>query len=103
MLHFGKILNLIKHIQYLFTGSLLLELLDHKDVVQDLHFASDNSLRLLSASRDGTIKLWEFDEQGDCNMYRTLKTNSKHVFGCRWSPDTKYIAAVGSFKMVGAS
>ncbi|PVD31542.1 hypothetical protein C0Q70_06955 [Pomacea canaliculata] len=82
------------------TGSLLLELIDHKDVVRDMHFATDDSLRLVSASLDGYIKLWEFDEKGDCNLYRSLKSNTKHVFGCRWSPNMKFIAAVGSTKVV---
>ena len=85
-----------------FAGVLLLEILDHKDIVRDLHFTRDDSLRLVSASQDGTLKLWEFDEQGDCNLYLTIKTNSKHTFGCRWSPNGKYLAAVGSFKMVSS-
>ena len=79
---------------------LLLEILDHKDIVHDLHFTQDGNLSLASASRDGTVKLWEFDEQGDCNLFLTIKTNAKHAFGCRWSPNRRYLAAVGSFKTV---
>ncbi|XP_076453336.1 WD repeat and SOCS box-containing protein 1-like isoform X2 [Babylonia areolata] len=78
------------------SGRLLLEILDHKEIVHDLHFAQDDSLCLASASRDGTVKLWEFDENGDCNMYLTLRTNTRHAFSCRWSPDRRYVAAVGS-------
>ncbi|KAL8610872.1 hypothetical protein ACOMHN_056727 [Nucella lapillus] len=80
------------------TGKLLVEILDHKDIVHDLHFAQDDCLCLTSASQDGTVKLWEFDENGDCNMYLTIRTNAKHTFSCQWSPDRKYVAAAGSFK-----
>ena len=39
------------------SGKLLLELTDHSKPVTDLAFAPDGSLRLSSASRDGTIKV----------------------------------------------
>ena len=81
----------------------MVEILDHKDIVHDLHFSEDDSLRLASASRDGSVKLWEFDEQGDCNLYLTIKTNATHTYSCRWSPDRKYVAAVGSIKAVSFS
>lgn len=80
------------------SGLLLCELLDHKEIVGCLHFAQDNSLRLASAAKDGFVKLWEFDKQGDCNLYLTLKTNTKHAFCCRWSPDMKHMAVTGSLK-----
>ena len=35
-----------------------MELVDHKDVIRDLKFAPDGSLRLVSASRDGTLKVY---------------------------------------------
>ncbi|KAK7087798.1 WD repeat and SOCS box-containing protein 1-like isoform X1 [Littorina saxatilis] len=81
------------------TGALLLEIMDHKDIVHDLHFTHDGTLGLASASRDGSVKLWEFDEQGDCNLYLTIKTNTNHAFCCRWSPNRNYVAVVGSIKM----
>ena len=34
----------------------MLELLDHREVIRDLKFAPDGSMRLLSASRDGSLK-----------------------------------------------
>ena len=32
-------------------------LMDHKDVVRDLSFSPDNTQTLVSASRDGTLKV----------------------------------------------
>lgn len=81
-----------------FTGKLLMELVDHKDVVRDLAFAPDHSLRLVSASRDMTLKVWELRNDG--NMVKTLKGHTKWVFACKWSPDAKYVASVGSGKKV---
>ncbi|KAK6190759.1 hypothetical protein SNE40_002553 [Patella caerulea] len=78
------------------SGSLLMVLFDHKDVISSLNFAPDFSLFLVSASHDGTLKLWDLNDDG--NMYQTLRPHSKRLHGCRWSPDRKYIACVGDFK-----
>ncbi|GAB6033722.1 WD repeat and SOCS box-containing protein 1 [Chamberlinius hualienensis] len=80
------------------TGKLLMELVDHKDVIRDLSFAPDHSLRLVSASRDMTLKVWELRNDG--NMVKTLRGHMKWVFACKWSPDAKYVASVGSGKQV---
>lgn len=80
------------------TGQLMLELLDHKEVIRDLKFAPDRSLRLASASRDGTIKCWDLDDDG--NMYKTLKADSKWLYSCTWSPDAKMLVSVGDSKSV---
>ncbi|XP_067680259.1 WD repeat and SOCS box-containing protein 1-like [Haliotis asinina] len=80
------------------TGHLLLELLDHKDVVRDIDFAPDGSLHLASASRDGTLKLWDLNMDG--NMYRTLRPQCKWVYSCSWSPNKKFIASSGNYKCV---
>ncbi|KAK8721685.1 hypothetical protein OTU49_012509 [Cherax quadricarinatus] len=40
-----------------YTGKLLLELTDHMKPVTDLAFAPDGSLRLVSASKDSTVKV----------------------------------------------
>ena len=39
------------------TGTLLLELMDHRGAVRDIQFAPDDSLRLVSASADKTLKV----------------------------------------------
>ncbi|XP_048733692.2 WD repeat and SOCS box-containing protein 1-like isoform X2 [Ostrea edulis] len=79
------------------TGNLLLELLDHKDVVREISFAPDGSLIMASAARDGTVKLWDLTDDG--NMYQTLRTGAKWNNCCRWSHNGKYLACVGSNKV----
>lgn len=80
------------------TGQLKLELSDHNTIVSDLRFAPDGSLRLISGSHDGTIKVWDIDDDG--NMTKTIRTIYHKVFGCCWSPDAKYMVAVGDHKSV---
>ncbi|ESO82429.1 hypothetical protein LOTGIDRAFT_198013 [Lottia gigantea] len=80
------------------TGLFLMVLFDHKDTISSLHFAPDSSMSLLSASHDGTLKLWDLNDDG--NMFQTLRPQNKRLHGCRWSPNTKYIASVGDFKSV---
>ena len=81
-------------------GTLMLELVDHRDVIRDLKFAPDESIRLLSASRDGTLKLWELEDDG--NMSKTLKGNSGWVYTCAWSPDAKIVCSAGERKSVSS-
>lgn len=76
-----------------------MELLDHKDVVREISFAPDGSLIMASAARDGTVKLWDLTDDG--NMYQTLRTGAKWNNCCRWSHNGKYLACVGSNKVVG--
>lgn len=83
------------------TGNLLIELLDHKDVVRGISFAQDGSLLMASAARDGTVKLWDLKDDG--NMYCTLRTGAKWNNSCKWSYNCTFLAAVGSNKMVGIS
>ncbi|KAK3084253.1 hypothetical protein FSP39_010709, partial [Pinctada imbricata] len=80
------------------TGNLMLELLDHKDVVRSLNFCPNGNLNLASASCDGTLKLWDLDDDG--NMYKTLRPGSKWIFSCRWSHDGKMLVATGANKLV---
>lgn len=80
------------------TGNLMIELLDHRDTVRCLDFTKDGSLQLLSASRDGTLKLWDLHNEG--NMYSTFKSPPTMFYGCRFSPNGLFIAAVGSCKLV---
>lgn len=79
------------------TGNLLIELLDHKDVVRGISFAQDGSLLMASAARDGTVKLWDLKDDG--NMYCTLRTGAKWNNSCKWSYNCTFLAAVGSNKM----
>lgn len=79
------------------TGNLIIELLDHKDVVRGIDFGPDGSLLMASAARDGTIKLWDLKDDG--NMYHTLRTGAKWNNCCKWSHNCEYLAAVGSNKV----
>lgn len=45
---------------------LLLNLVDHTDVVRDLTFAPDGSLMLVSASTDKTLRVWDLKDDGTC-------------------------------------
>ena len=76
----------------------MFELLDHVKLVRDLKFAPDGSMRLVSAARDGTLKLWDLLDDG--NMFKTLTTNSKWMYSCAWSPDAKMLASAGDLKSV---
>ncbi|KAL5016859.1 hypothetical protein ScPMuIL_006448 [Solemya velum] len=80
------------------TGALLMELLDHKDVVRSLSFSPDGSLILVSGSRDGTLKLWDLNDDG--NMTKTLRGDAGWIFDCQWSPNCKFLASVGNKKSV---
>ncbi|XP_013787389.1 WD repeat and SOCS box-containing protein 1-like isoform X2 [Limulus polyphemus] len=77
----------------IFTGHLILELMDHRSVVTDLAFAPNGSLILASVSQDATIKFWDLNDDG--NMFKTLKMNGKSVNSCAWSPDARMLATVG--------
>ncbi|BFZ12479.1 hypothetical protein BsWGS_15518 [Bradybaena similaris] len=82
-----------------FTGALIIDLLDHRDAVRCLDFTKDGTLQLLSASHDGSLKLWDLPNEG--NLYTTFKSPTcKSVCGCCFSPNAHFIAAVGSCKMV---
>lgn len=80
------------------TGCLKVELIDHTGIISDLSFAPDGSLCLVSASHDSTLKIWDFEEEG--NLIKTLKAKAKIVFGCAWSPNSKMLASVGDRKTV---
>lgn len=71
---------------------------DHRDIVKSLDFAPDGSLNLLSASRDGTVKFWDLNDDG--NMYKSVRANTKWVYDAKWSPKCDKVASVGSDKSV---
>lgn len=86
----------------------MLELVDHTDVIRDLNFAPDTSLRLVSASRDGTLRVWQLHNgrlNGSVSSQRAavhLLTGgqSKWMYGCSWSPDANLLASVGDNRSV---
>jgi len=80
-----------------FTGFVVVKLLDHKDTVRGLDFSKDGSLQLLSGARDGTLKLWDLNNEG--NMFYSCKVRTK-VNSCKYSPNGKFISAVGTNRMV---
>ena len=74
-------------------------LVDHTGAICDTQFAPDGSLRLLSASMDGSLKLWDIEDDG--NMSHTFRIkSSKAMMGCTWSPDSKMICGVGEPRSV---
>jgi len=86
----------------------LLELVDHTDVIRDLNFAPDASLRLVSASRDGTLRVWQLRD-GRINgsvtgqratVHSLVGVQSKWMYGCSWSPDANLLASVGDNRSV---
>uniref|UniRef100_H3BD06 WD repeat and SOCS box-containing protein 1 n=1 Tax=Latimeria chalumnae TaxID=7897 RepID=H3BD06_LATCH len=81
-----------------YTGKLLLNLMDHTEVVRDLTFAPDGSLILVSASRDKTLRVWDLKDDG--NMAKVLKGHQSWVYSCSFSPDSSILCSVGAGKAV---
>uniref|UniRef100_A0A2K6F6Q8 Anaphase-promoting complex subunit 4 WD40 domain-containing protein n=1 Tax=Propithecus coquereli TaxID=379532 RepID=A0A2K6F6Q8_PROCO len=73
-------------------GKLLLNLVDHTEVVRDLTFTPDGSLILISASRDKTLN--------DGNMMKVLRGHQNWVYSCAFSPDSSMLCSVGARKAV---
>ncbi|KAM9801483.1 WD repeat and SOCS box-containing protein 1 [Neosynchiropus ocellatus] len=81
-----------------YSGKLLLNLMDHTDVVRDLTFAPDGSLMLVSASRDKTLRVWDLKDDG--NMVKVLWGHLHWVYCCAFSPDSSILCSVGAGKAV---
>ncbi|KAG8451955.1 hypothetical protein GDO86_003951 [Hymenochirus boettgeri] len=81
-----------------YTGKLLLNLMDHTEVVRDLTFAPDGSLILVSASRDKTLRVWDLKDDG--NMTKVLRGHQNWVYCCAFSPDSSILCSVGAGKSV---
>lgn len=84
-----------------YTGKLLLNLVDHVEVVRDLTFAPDGSLILVSASRDKTLRVWDLKDDG--NMMKVLRGHQNWVYSCAFSPDSSMLCSVGASKAVVAA
>lgn len=80
------------------NGKLLLELMDHRGPVKALAYAPDGSLRLVSASADRTLKVWDLADDG--NMTKTIHALGRDVQWCVWAPDAKVLASAGAGKIV---
>lgn len=81
-----------------YTGKLLLNLMDHADVVRDLTFAPDGSLMLVSASKDNTLRVWDLKDDG--NMVKVLRGHPGWVYCSAYSPNSSMLCSVGSLKAV---
>ncbi|ETE69779.1 WD repeat and SOCS box-containing protein 1 [Ophiophagus hannah] len=81
-----------------YTGKLLLNLMDHTEVVRHLTFAPDGSLVLVSASRDKTLRVWDLKDDG--NMMKVLRGHPNWVYSCAFSPDSSILCSVGTNKTV---
>ncbi|XP_044141014.1 WD repeat and SOCS box-containing protein 1 [Bufo gargarizans] len=81
-----------------YTGKLLLNLMDHTEIVRDLTFAPDGSLKLVSASRDKTLRVWDLKDDG--NMMKVLRGHQHWVYCCTFSPDSLMLCSVGAGKAV---
>uniref|UniRef100_A0A673XKY4 WD repeat and SOCS box-containing protein 1 n=1 Tax=Salmo trutta TaxID=8032 RepID=A0A673XKY4_SALTR len=81
-----------------YTGKLLLNLMDHTDIVRDLTFAPDGSLMLVSASRDKTLRVWDLKDDG--NMVKVLRSHQYWVYCSAFSPDSSVLCSVGAGKSV---
>lgn len=84
-----------------YTGKLLLNLMDHTEIVRDLTFAPDGSLKLVSASRDKTLRVWDLKDDG--NMMKVLRGHQHWVYCCTFSPDSLMLCSVGAGKAVVAA
>uniref|UniRef100_A0A915JP94 SOCS box domain-containing protein n=1 Tax=Romanomermis culicivorax TaxID=13658 RepID=A0A915JP94_ROMCU len=89
-----------------YAARFITELIDHKLPIRQIQFRpfvflNDNdrekdSMILLSASRDSTLKLWNLYD--DCNMFKTLEHHEKGewVMCCSWAPNGRWAASGGT-------
>jgi WD repeat/SOCS box-containing protein 1 len=91
------------------SGKLLRKIIgQHTDVIRDLSFAPDGSLRLVSASRDGSLCVWGirwtngYDDGIHCWLIEKLPGGGrlKWMYGCCWSPNANMLASVGDSQSI---
>ena len=73
-------------------GSLVRELIGHKEIVNDLSFSPDGTI-LASASNDGSVRFWDV---GGGNLIRTIDPLIDRVYKVEFSPDGNLIAIGGN-------
>lgn len=75
------------------TGASLHHLEEHSSDVSDICFWPGSRTRLVSASHDKTLKIWEKAGNGSWEARHTLHTHDDWVKTVAVSPDGKYIAS----------
>ncbi|XP_053557657.1 WD repeat and SOCS box-containing protein 2 [Bombina bombina] len=73
------------------TGRLLFNLSGHQDVVRDLSFATNDSLILVTASRDKTLRIWDLQKDG--KQIQVLSGHIQWVYCCSISPDCSMLCS----------
>ena len=68
----------------------------HLSVIKSISFSRD-SLSLITASYDGTIRIWDVHE-GKCR--KVLRDNGKFVYSAAFSPDERYIASASADNII---
>ncbi|CAG0884156.1 unnamed protein product [Cyprideis torosa] len=79
-------------------GKLLMVLKDHRDPVSCLAFANDSSLRLITGSKDKTLKGWAVGVDG--NMFETLHGHAAAISSVLWSPNNAFLVSCCANKQV---
>ena len=83
------------------TGRLYLDLIGHKGAVRSLVWRADSNV-LLSASEDGTVKMW--DTRGSVPLH-TVEAHDDKALGCDWHGASRFASggADCQLKVFGAS
>jgi WD40 repeat protein len=76
------------------TGRALHTLEGHTDAVVACAFSPD-AARIVSAGRDGALKLWDADTGGEL---RTLRGHGRWVVACAYSPDGAWVVSASQDK-----
>jgi WD40 repeat protein len=72
------------------TGRLVGELRGDEGDISDIHFNSSGD-RLLTASSDGTARLWRLDRNAGETEF-VMRGHTQHIYKAVWSPDERFIA-----------
>uniref|UniRef100_A0A3B3XCB1 Uncharacterized protein n=1 Tax=Poecilia mexicana TaxID=48701 RepID=A0A3B3XCB1_9TELE len=77
------------------TGNAVFDLHGHEGVVRNLVFPQNGSLKLISSSRDKTLRIWNLAHKG--KKVQVLSGHKDWISCCSVSPDCSMIASVGRF------